>query len=109
MNNLEKFYDKKELYERFKKDEKEGHKHFIEIKVRNGCVEIEVRHGISSELKYEQKEYIINLIKQYIDGKQKDIEEEIMVALALDESAAANQVIKDLKLKDIVWIKQEVD
>ena len=109
MNNLEKFYDKKGLYERFEKDKKGSYEHFTKIVSSANQVEVRISQRISSELSYEQKEYIINLIKQYIDGKQKDIEEEIMVALALDESAAANQVIKDLKLKDIVWIKQEVD
>ena len=109
MNNLEKFYDKKELYERFKENKKECYNHFINIESSATQLEVKINHRISSELKYEQKEYILNLIKKYIEGKQKDIEEEIMVALALDKSSAANQVIEDLKLRDIVWIKQEVD
>jgi len=109
MNNLEKFYDKKELYKRFEKDKRECHKHFINIEVSANQVNVSVDHRISSELKYEQKEYIVNLIKQCINEKQKDIEEKIMGELALDESNAANQVINDLKLRDIVWIKQEVD
>lgn len=72
-------------------------------------VEIKINHRISANLTPVQKEYLMTMIKQYIDAKQKNIEEGIMVALTLDENSAANQVIKDLKLRDIVWIKQECD
>lgn len=109
MNNVEKFYDKKELLERFEEDEKSHHEHFTEVTSANNQVEVKVEHRISSNLTITQKEYIVSLMKLYISVKQKDMEKEIMVQLALDEAKAANKVIDDLKLKDIVWIKQEVD
>ena len=108
MNNLEKFYDKKGLYERFEEDTK-TYEHFTQIGSSNFSVEIKIKHNISSELTDTQKEYVMNIIKKYVDSKKNDIEKEIINELALDESTAANQVITDLKLRDIVWIKQEVD
>jgi len=109
MNNLEKFYDKKGLYEIFENDKKGSYEHFTRIKAFNNNVEMKMHERVSSKLTSEQERYIMNIIEQYINEKQKDIEEKIMGELALGESNAANQVINDLKLRDIVWIKQEVN
>ena len=109
MNNVEKFYEKKELLGLLEGEKESGYEHFTKVVVGVNRVEINISDRIKGCLKSKQEEYILTIIRKYIETKRKDIEKEVMVALTLDENQAANDVIKDLKLRDIVWIKQEVD
>lgn len=98
-NNLEKFYEKKELYERFDED---IHDHFLDIRASSSEVTIGVEYRISQKLREGQNIIITGKIKESVMRSQKEIEKEIKGFLLVNMQLAQKKVKEDLGIKEEV-------
>lgn len=104
MNNLEKFYDKKELYD---KVQCHDYVDLIDIYGSRESVEIKLTTRIKDKLKENHRQKIMTIIESFIRESKKDIEGQIRANLRRDMEKANDQVINDLNLKGKILEKEE--
>ena len=97
-NNLEKFYEKKELYEIFDED---IHDHFLDIRTSSSEVTIGVEYRISQKLREGQNIIITGKIKEFVTRSQKEIEKEIKDFLLINMRLAQVKVKEDFGIKEV--------
>ena len=97
-NNLEKFYEKKELFEIFDGD---IHDHFLDIRASASEVTIGIEYRISQKLAEGQNIIITGKIKESVTRIQKEMEKEIKGFLLANMQLAQRKVKDDLGIKEV--------
>ena len=98
-NNLERFYEKKELYEIFDED---IHDHFLDIRASSSTeVTVGVEFRISQKLREGQSIIITGKIKEFVMRTQQEMEKEIVGFLLVNMQSARKKVKEDLGIKEV--------